>query len=68
MMKGYRIIAKGYWGETAYKNGEGKVATEATFDNLKDAENKKKQFEHWAEINNIPPYEITITEVEINED
>lgn len=63
-MKGYQLSATGYWGKNSVLNRDGKITLEIVFEHLEDAENKKKQFEHWAEICEIPPYELSITEVE----
>ena len=66
-MKGYQITATGYWGKRDYENGGGKMTVSATFTKKKDALTKKKAFVHWAKVEKIPPYKITIEEVEFDE-
>ena len=62
----FRIRATGYWGEKEYKNGGNKITTEACFMKKEHVLQKKKQFEKWAELNHIPPYEIEIDEIPDN--
>ena len=59
----YEITSYGYFGEKSYKEGCGKMKVTAAFDTLEQALDQKAQFEHWAKINNIPPYQITIEEI-----
>ena len=59
----YRITSNGYFSEKSFKDGEDTIEVSAAFDTLEQALDKKAQFEHWAKINNIPPYQITIEEI-----
>lgn len=64
-MKIYQLTATGYWGTNDFKEGGNKMkmTTIFGFEKLEDALDKKRQFEHWAKICEIPPYELSITEV-----
>lgn len=63
-MKIYQLTATGYWGTNDFKEGGNKMKVIFGFEKLDDALNKMRQFEHWAKICEIPPYEFSITEAE----
>ena len=59
----YRFTSYGYEGEKDYLEGGEKVTWSFNFPTLEDALEKKRHYEAWAKINNIPPYEISIDEI-----
>ena len=59
----YELIVSGYFGKCNYSNKENIQTTIIQYDNLQDALNKKSQYEQWAKINDIPPYDIKIKEI-----
>lgn len=61
----YRLTVDGYWSGNDYRAGGKKTKVSCDFAKKRDAEDKLHQFEKWAEFNKMPPYEMTITPVEL---